>query len=76
MAKVLVLILLLSEVVVLLIRCSDWVSKLCAWLGVHLLDVLAMSLNWETIAGLLGLAIRVGLLWRVVVVGHKLHVNY
>ncbi len=73
--KVLVLILWLSEVVVLRVWCLDWVSKLCAWLGVHLLlDVLAMSLIWETIAGLLGLAIRVGLLRRVV--GHKLHVNY
>ena len=75
--KVLVLILWLSEVLVLQVWCCDWVSKLCAWLGVHrLLDVLAMSLIWETIAELLGLARRVGLIRRVVVVGHKLHVNY
>ena len=75
LAKVLVLILWLSEVLVLQVWCCDWVSKLVELLaGRLLLDVLARSLIWETIAGLLGLAIRVGLLRRVV--GHKLHVNY
>ena len=75
--KVLALILWLRGVVVLRVLCCDWVSKLCAWLLVHLLlDVLAISLVWETIVGLLGLAIKVGLIRRVVVVGHKHHVNY